>query len=186
MIGIINCGSSKTIYIEQIVDEFDDYKTLSFLDLTPESLSDLDGIIISGAPILLTETDHSPFQPLVKIIIESNLPMLGICFGHQLISLHFGGYVTKMKEDRSWQIIEVLEECQLFSRMPAEFEMMEDHCETASIPPEFKHLAVSDACINEAMMHNEKPIFSVQFHPEVSGNMGRVLLENFVRICGQA
>jgi GMP synthase (glutamine-hydrolysing) len=40
-------------------------------------------------------------------------------------------------------------------------------------------LACSDACINEAMKHKEKPMYGVQFHPEVSGNFGHVLLENF-------
>jgi GMP synthase (glutamine-hydrolysing) len=62
---------------------------------------------------------------------------------------------------------------------------MEDHCEAISIPANFIHVAVSDACVNEAMMHQTKSLFGVQFHPEVSGNHGRVIIENFVHICQQ-
>jgi GMP synthase (glutamine-hydrolysing) len=44
-------------------------------------------------------------------------------------------------------------------------------------------MAASDACINECMQHESKQIFGVQFHPEVSGNYGNILLENFYFIC---
>jgi len=43
-------------------------------------------------------------------------------------------------------------------------------------------IASSDACVNEVMQHKTKKIFGVQFHPEVSGNHGRVMIENFVKI----
>lgn len=185
MIGVINCGSSKTRYIEELVYEFDDFVSIPLLDATVESLYDLKGIIISGAPILLTETDHTPFKKPIETIIDSGLPILGICFGHQLLSMHFGGYVARMKEDRDWQTIEVISDSHLFDKLPNEFEMMEDHCETASIPNDFIHLAVSDVCINEAMQHKTKPIYGVQFHPEVSGNSGRIIFDNFIRICHQ-
>ena len=185
MIGVINCGSSKTRYIEELVYEFDDFVSIPLLDATVESLYDLKGIIISGAPILLTETDHAPFKQPIETIIKSELPIMGICFGHQLLSLYFGGYVARMKEDRDWQTIEVISDSHLFDKLPNEFEMMEDHCETASSPNDFIHLAVSDVCINEAMQHKTKPIYGVQFHPEVSGNSGRIIFDNFIRICHQ-
>ncbi|MNY69021.1 GMP synthase [glutamine-hydrolyzing] [compost metagenome] len=60
---------------------------------------------------------------------------------------------------------------------------MEDHCEAVSIPKDFVHIAVSDATVNEGMMHQNKPFYGVQFHPEVSGNHGAIILENFVHIC---
>jgi GMP synthase (glutamine-hydrolysing) len=60
---------------------------------------------------------------------------------------------------------------------------MEDHCEAVGIPADFIHVAVSDATINEAMMHKERKLYGVQFHPEVSGMHGAVILENFVHIC---
>ncbi|MFN6084633.1 MAG: glutamine amidotransferase-related protein [Fluviicola sp.] len=51
------------------------------------------------------------------------------------------------------------------------------------MPKDFLLVGVSDSCINEAMMHESKPLFGVQFHPEVSGNMGAILFQNFVQLC---
>ena len=62
-------------------------------------------------------------------------------------------------------------------------QMQEDHCEFVSVPKGFKLIASSDACFNEAMTHKEKNIFGVQFHPEVSGLQGSLLIENFYKIC---
>jgi len=114
---------------------------------------------------------------------KTKLPVLGICFGHQLIGLLFGASASRMREDRDWQTVEAFEDCILFNRLPDEVEMMEDHCETISIPPGFQHIASSDACINEVMQHKTREIYGVQFHPEVSGNHGNIMIENFVKIC---
>ena len=183
MILIIDCGSNKTRLIEDIVDNYVDFKRISLLDFEESALSNINGVIISGAPILITEVDTEPYLEKLKWIKETTLPVLGICFGHQLMGLLFGAFGNKMKACRDWEEIEVFEESDLFLRLPIELEMMEDHCESISIPPEFKLVASSDACINEAMEHNERKLFGVQFHPEVSGNHGSVLIENFVNIC---
>lgn len=183
MILIIDCGSVKTPSISHYVHEFIDVKIVKLDEIDKINFTDYIGVIISGAPILLTEVDYERYLDKFEWIKESKLPILGICFGHQIIGLLFGASVYKQKEDRSWNVIEILEDDPLFERIPDEFEMMEDHCETISIPPKFTHLCVSDSCINEAMKHSEKPIYGVQFHPEVSGNMGRLLLENFYYIC---
>lgn len=183
MILIIDCGSSKTKFIEQVVYEFIDTRVVSLLDFDTESLINIKGVILSGAPLLITEIDMEPYLEKMSWLRTTDLPVLGICFGHQLIGLLHGAFASRMREDRDWQTIETLEDCPLFDRLPTEFLMMEDHCESISIPSGFQLLAVSDACINEAMSHNEKSIFGVQFHPEVSGNHGAVLLENFVKLC---
>lgn len=183
MIAIVDCGSQKTPYIEQMVDVSCDYKTIRLMDLTLDDLTDVAGIIISGAPILLTEVDPSPYLGKFSWLSNFEKPVLGICFGHQIIGLHFGAFVSRQKEDRDWQEIAQLEESLLFDKLPEEFQQMEDHCESISIPPNFKHLATSDACVNEAMQHREKLIFGVQFHPEVSGNFGQIVISNFVNLC---
>ncbi len=183
MILIIDCGSNKTKYIEQIVYEFMDTKLTSLMDFEENILDGIQGVIISGAPLLITEIDTSPYEEKMKWILKTEIPVLGICFGHQLIGLLYGAFGNRMREDRDWQTIEAMEDCALFNRLPNEFQMMQDHCESISIPAGFTLTASSDACINEAMKHKEKAIFGVQFHPEVSGNHGAVLLENFVKVC---
>ena len=183
MILIIDCGSKKTVYIEQCVDEFMDFQTVSFHSLTNEDFLNKKGVIISGAPLLITEINITPYLEKVSWIKILDIPILGICFGHQLIGLTFGAFGSRMKEDRDWQTIEVFEESDLFKKLPTEIEMMEDHCESISIPKDFVLVAASDSCINEAMQHKDLPIYGVQFHPEVSGNHGRILFDNFIQIC---
>lgn len=183
MILIIHCGSQKTPLIEEAVDLYMDFKTVGLFDAVAESAEGAAGIIISGAPILITEVDMTPYLEQLSWVLNAGIPVLGICFGHQMLGLLHDAQAAKQKEDRDWQTIEKLEEHPLFDKLPVEFEMMEDHCESISVPRDFKLLAVSDACINEAMYHKEKPFFGVQFHPESSGNQGVLVIENFVNIC---
>ncbi len=185
MILVIDCGSNKTKYIEQIIDEFIDVRSAKLLDFTENELENVKGVVISGAPLLVTEVDTSPYLNKLSWVKTADLPILGICFGHQMIGLLHDAFASRMKEDRSWQTVEAFIESPIFNRLPDEVEMMEDHCETISVPAGFELVASSDACVNEAMQHTSKPIYGVQFHPEVSGNHGRVLLENFVNVCLQ-
>jgi GMP synthase (glutamine-hydrolysing) len=183
MILIIDCGSKKTPFIEEAVDLQMDYQTVGLFEVTKEHTNDKLGVVISGAPILITEIDYSKYLSQLAFIKEINIPVLGICFGHQIIGLLHGALPSRQKEDRDWQLIETLEDHILFDKLPSEVEMMEDHCECISLPTDFVLLGVSDACVNESMYHKEKPLYGVQFHPEVSGNQGTVLIENFVDIC---
>lgn len=180
MILIVNCGSSKTPYIESAVDQVCDFETVAFFDLTEEKAQAFNGIIFSGAPLLITEIDMTPYLSHVEWLKKYTKPVLGICFGHQLLGLLHGSKGSRMREDRDWQEIEVFVESPLFDKLPNVFEMMEDHCESVSIAPEFQLVASSDACVNEAMQHVSKPFFGVQFHPEVSGNFGQIVIENFI------
>lgn len=183
MIIILDCGSDKVPFIEQMVDEFMDFKTVPFLEFNPDDRENVKGIIASGAPLLITEIDMSKYLKVSSWMKTIDIPYLGICFGHQVLGLHHGAFGSKIKEDRDWQEIEQMENDPLFSRMPNVFKMMEDHCEVISIPAGFKLLSSSDASINEGMRHKEKNLFGVQFHPEVSGNMGSIMIENFIKIC---
>jgi len=184
MICIIDCGSQKTPLIESIVYEYADTKIVGMYELDSETdFENCIGIIISGAPILITEKEPEPFTELFEWIKTSKIPVFGICFGHQMLGMVYGSSAHRQREDRDWQTVEVLAACALFDKLPTEIELMEDHCEAISIPPGFVHVATSDSCVNEAMMHSELPFYGVQFHPEVSGNHGAIILENFVHIC---
>jgi GMP synthase (glutamine-hydrolysing) len=183
MILILDCGSSKVPFIEQGVDEWCDYVTKPVLEHTQEDIDAAQGIIISGAPILVTEQQIDHYLDRLSWIKSTTKPVLGICFGHQLMGILHGAKASRIREDRDWQTIEFLVDDPITNKLPNEVEMMEDHCEAISIPPDFELLAVSDACVNEGMKHKEKPLYGVQFHPEVSGNMGNVFIGNFVSLC---
>jgi GMP synthase (glutamine-hydrolysing) len=185
MILLLDCGSKKTSLIAQCVDEFMDIQIVELLSFEPHHLLEKKGVILSGAPLLITEINLAPYLDKISWISATALPVLGVCFGHQLIGIAFGSFGSRMREDRSWQTIEVFESCSLFQKLPNEIEMMEDHCESISIPPGFDLVASSDVCVNEAMQHKTRPIFGVQFHPESSGNHGKIVLENFITLCSE-
>lgn len=182
MIALIDCGSSKTPAIAAALEEYDDVQVFGLFDFKAELIGKFSGIVISGAPILLTEIDPEPYVNHFSWVKTYQKPLLGICFGHQILGLLHGARISRMREDRAFQEIEVLKDDPLFERLPAIFDMQEDHCEHISVPNGFELLACSDACINEAMKHKEKLHYGVQFHPEVSGNFGHVLLANFANL----
>lgn len=180
---IIDFGSSKTPEIETMVYEFADYLTVPFEETNDTTAIDFDGVILSGAPILITEQNLSPYLERLNWIKSTEKPVLGICFGHQILGLLYHAYPARMKDCRTMNEIEQFAECPILNRLPQIFEMQEDHCESISIPEEFVLVANSDECINEVMQHEKKSLYGVQFHPEVSGNYGAIIFENFIQLC---
>ena len=181
MIAIIDCGSSKVPDIEKCITKSGvHYQTFKIESIEDSDFSHYDAFIISGAPKLFTEINPTEYLTAGKIIIESTKPVLGICFGHQLISMVFGGNVSLGNEDRSSRTIMLIKEHPLFSGLGKNFQMQEDHCEETSLPIGFVHVCTSETCEIEAFSHETKNIFGVQFHPEVSGENGQKLFDNFV------
>ncbi|MEN9699143.1 MAG: hypothetical protein RLZZ301_341 [Bacteroidota bacterium] len=181
-LGIIDCGSQKTPALIDCIDSLCDYQLIGLNDIHLETALQLDGLIFSGAPLLWTEQNLLALLDQFAWLCDYPKPILGICFGHQLLGQCYGARVARMRDDRDWQEIEIVTADRLFERLPDCFDMREDHCEHISIAPNFVQLACSDACSNEAMKHRDKAHYGVQFHPEVSGNTGYTLLENFVWI----
>ena len=95
MILLIDCGSNKTKFIEEIVDNYCDVMSVPLLDVTIDHLQGKSGVILSGAPILFTEMDATPYLKRTEWIKTTELPILGICFGHQILSKELGGRVKK-------------------------------------------------------------------------------------------
>lgn len=184
MILIVNCGSKKTPEIAKNLILLDVHSHTIYLnEIHSADIYTYKGIIISGAPILLTQTPYNNFIELIRPLIFSTLPVLGICFGHQLIGLSFGSNISRCKENRTMQNIHIHNTDNLFNGFANISEFNEDHCECIDLPEEFILLASSYICINEAMKHKNLPLYGVQFHPETSGKNGLLLFKNFINIC---
>lgn len=180
---IIDCGSSKVPAIEKMVAETNaSFIRVKLNDL--EALPDVSGVIISGAPILLTQVDPGPYLEKAKILfMNEHLPVLGICFGHQLMGMLHGSKIRRCTEDRDWQTIFIKEASHLIPLTFSEIKFMEDHCECIDLPGSFELLGSSGTCENEMMAHVVNPWYGVQFHPEVSEKAGFDLIANFIALC---
>ena len=141
------------------------------------------GIIFTGSPTMFTEVSANPYIKKFSFIKAGKIPVLGICFGHQLMGIIYGAKIFRGEEIRTKNKISVLKKDILFENLFPETEMGEDHTEGITLPPEFIHLATSDSYIVEGMRHRVFPLWGVQFHPEISGKNGKVLFGNFLSCC---
>ncbi|ANQ49297.1 C26 family cysteine hydrolase domain-containing family [Flammeovirga sp. MY04] len=181
---IINSGSTKTPQIADLLSkEGLDYTLIDLEKVTLDIFNSHDKIIISGAPILLHKEDPAPYIKLLSPLLELDKPVLGICFGHQMLGILEGGKVTLTQEKRDQEAIHQLIIDPLFEEIPQDAEFIEDHCESVSITDHFLLLADSESCFNEAMKHKTKPWYGVQFHPEVSTTNGHQLIKNWLYFC---
>jgi GMP synthase (glutamine-hydrolysing) len=146
---------------------------------------DISSIILSGGP----HPANEPGQNVSSIICqrakdsEIRVPILGICYGHQMIGKTWGSEVGKGKSaGYGLGEIDVCKKDILFDGIPDSFNVWVSHYdELKTLPEGFTRLAYSDGCEIEAMRHNELPVFGVQFHPEVwHTDYGENILANFI------
>ena len=143
------------------------------------------GIILSGGP----SSVHDEGAPRVDpALYEAGVPILGICYGMQLTALLLGGKVEKAREREYGRImLRVKEQTGLFGGMKEASGCWMSHTWQVSACPEGFHVAAeTDNCPIAAMIHEEKKICCVQFHPEVTHTEdGGMLIRNFLfRYCG--
>lgn len=143
-----------------------------------------EGIILSGGPYSVY-SDEDRLGDYFRIL-ELDLPILGICLGHQIIAKKFGGVVKQGVSGEYAEVeITVKEENDLFKGLGDKLTVWESHRdEVVSIPNELTCLASSRVCEIEALKHTERRIYGVQFHPEVYHTpKGSEILKNFVGVC---
>lgn len=181
-VAVVDCGSSKVPEIARVL-------TLCGAEpyvIRPAALATIEpnlpsAIVLSGNPALIKDTGMG-FLTDFDVLRRVTIPVLGICFGHQVIGLLHGGNVSVGQDDRELRRINVLVSSRLFDGISSDDMFQQDHTEEVSLPAGFKHLATSSHCHNEAMMHPDLPVFGVQFHPECSGKAGEQLIRNFLAL----
>ena len=186
---IVDFGSQVTRLIARRIRDFGVYSEI----ITPEDLEkiinfkDIHGLIFSGGPSTVT---NKFFPKIPKRVFFLNIPILGICYGLQIIAKNFGGRIKSNTKKREYgrTLIKkrrnsVLTE-NFYKNKKSEVWMSHQDCVT-KLPTDFYTVASSKSSKYAILEHKNKSIFGIQFHPEVSHtNRGIILLKNFVfKIC---
>ena len=164
--------------------EVKDYSTIQ----AGEEFNLHDVIVFSGAQRLLAEPGVvDGYKNEVDFMKSTQKPVLGICFGHQLLAIAFGAEVMGMdKKVEGYYMVQRISDNEIFEGLRERFLVCESHQEmVADIPFDFELLAGSPNCPVEVMRHDRLPIFGVQFHPERFDDKhpaGRNILENFFKL----
>ncbi len=184
---VIDFGSQYSMLIARRVRECQVYCELLPHDTPWEKIAPLNpkGFILSGGPASVNE---SGAPPAPAYIYESRLPILGICYGMQVLTQQLGGKVAPgTKQEYGHAILHLSEaDSPLFADLPTSTPVWMSHADRVEeIPPGFTALAYTENS-PIAVMGDKEGTFGLQFHPEVAHTPeGKTILKNFVyRICG--
>lgn len=178
-VQVVDNGGQWTHRIWRVMRELD-YDSKIIPNTTPASEIDADALILSGgAPRIAWESPR--LGNCTDYLDHFNGPILGICVGLQLMAVHFGGKAGPSENpEYGLSRISVVEEDDLFKGLPKGFLVWESHNDEVKAAPSFTVLAKSENCKMQAMKHNMKPLYGVQFHPEVNDTEhGAEILKNF-------
>jgi GMP synthase (glutamine-hydrolysing) len=182
MILVLDFGSQYNQLITRRIRELGVYSELHSHKLSAETIKQMNpkGIILSGGPHSVY--DENSFR-CDEGIFDLGIPVLGICYGMQLMALHYGGNV-KRDNDREYgkAEIELQRQSGLFKNAPESQTVWMSHGDKVVETPESFHVdATSKSTPVAAMSHHDKPLFGMQFHPEVSHTTGgKEMLKQFV------
>ncbi len=179
---ILDFGSQYTQLIARRIRELNVYAEIVPYDATIDK-ENLVGIVLSGSPAGIYDKN----APLPKDdVFDFGVPVLGICYGMQVISKAFGGSVEQAgKKEYGRAVIYVDKEDELISfELDKSYVWMSHGDRIKKLPQGFEKIAHTDNSPYAAIVNKEKRIWSLQFHPEVVHTQkGRVIFDNFLNIC---
>jgi GMP synthase (glutamine-hydrolysing) len=186
-IVVLDFGAQYSMLIARRVRELDTYCELLPWDTPWERVRELDlrGVILSGGPASVYEAG-APSAP--AWVFESGVPVLGICYGMQLLAHQLGGHVAPGTErEYGLATIASTEDSPLLAGLPGETPVWMSHGDRIeALPPGFRSIARSANSPCAVMADPGRRYYGLQFHPEVVHTpCGKEMLRNFVRqICG--
>ena len=185
---VLDFGSQYTQLIARRIRELDIFSVILPWDISKERITQLNpkGIILSGGPESVTK-NNTPRIP--EIIFDLEIPILGICYGMQTLAEQFGGQVTGSKTKEFGHAAINIENTSIlfdgFSSGSSVDVWMSHGDHVSTLPDNFNLIASTPSAPIAAMEHSQKPIYALQFHPEVTHTKeGNTVLENFAcKIC---
>ncbi len=181
MILVINFGAQYVHLIARRIRELGVYSEIRPYDITYSEIKKLkpQGIVLSGGPASVYEK-NSPH--LDKKILESGIPVLGICYGLQLIGKYYGKVLPGKLKEFGKKYLNVKRQGRLLRGLGKKEQIWMSHGDLVEkLPKDFEILGSTDTCKIAAMENNSAKLYGVQFHPEVAHTpKGTQILKNFV------
>ncbi len=182
MILILDFGSQVTQLIARRIRELGVFCEIKNYNLSAEEINNINprAIILSGGPASVYE----PNAPLIdiKILLQKNIPILGICYGEQLLCHLMGGNVEQSSNREFGHAeINIIEKSPLLENLNNRQVWMSHGDHISKIPEGFKAVATTTNAPFAVIANEVKKIYGVQFHPEVVHSIdGKKIIENFV------
>ncbi len=183
---ILDFGSQYTQLIARRVRELNVYCEIHPFNHIPEDTSDIRGLILSGSPCSVRE-DDAPDLDLDQF--RKRVPVLGVCYGAQLMAQKYGGNVlpSEIREYGRARLNHVDSSYPLLNNISLDSQVWMSHADTISTLPENFDIIASTSSVEVAAFKVQDELtYGIQFHPEVTHTEeGKTLLKNFVvDICG--
>jgi len=184
-IVVLDFGSQYSHLICRRIRDFSVLAELVPYNISLDELKKLEpkGIIFSGGPSSVYISD-APMP--AKEIFEMKLPILGICYGHQLIVNNFGGKVKRANKEYGSSLLTIDNDSDLLSGIGGPIRAWMSHGDEAEqVPSSFKTIGHTETVSAAAIADQENSIYGIQFHPEVvHTEQGTTILKNFaLKIC---
>ena len=184
---ILDFGSQYTQLIARRVRELNAYCEIHPFNKIPSITPDIKGIILSGSPCSVRDAG----SPDVDLSLFKKIPVLGICYGAQLVAHKTGGKVlpSQIREYGRARLTTVDHQNELLKEISLDSQVWMSHADTIeSISDDFEIIASTQTVKIAAFRKKGENLFCIQFHPEVTHTVeGKNLLRNFVvHICGCA
>lgn len=171
-IAILECYENRGSLLKKTLESVQDKLEIEIFKTYENSFPDLsyDGYVITGGIIRVSQKDIYPhltkIEDFIKTLAENNVPLLGVCLGHQLIADTFGGVVSEA-EELEVGFTQITLDKNYFSELPESIYAFNYHWDyVESIPNDFDILGKSAMCDTHILKHKEKPILGFQFHIE--------------------
>jgi GMP synthase (glutamine-hydrolysing) len=179
-IVVLDTGGQYCHLITRKIRELGVYCEIRPSEIGPASLTGIRGIVISGGPASVYEDESPQVDPA---IFRLGVPVLGICYGQQLMAWHLGGAVSKGERGEyglAW--LELSGAAPVFEGISGRFSIWMSHRDTVTaVPPGFAVLGQTETCAIAAMGDPARGLYGVQFHPEVvHTEHGLEILSNFL------
>ena len=185
-IVVLDFGSQYSHLICRRIREFAVYCELVSFDISADELKKHNpkGIIFSGGP----SSVYDPNAPIPETeVFNMNIPILGICYGHQLIVNNFGGKVKRVNKEYGSSLLSIDNDQDLLSGIGESIRAWMSHGDEAEeVPSGFEIIGHTQNAKAAAIAAKDKAVYGIQFHPEVMHTeQGNEILKNFVlKICG--